>query len=570
MCVGLFTVNEHKMNSTHKKSRRFCLLWSVVAALFVGTPAEAQDLPNASEIDKIFSWATADTPGCTVAVALRGQLVVNRAYGSADLEGNVPITPGTIFDAGSLTKQFVAAAVLLLVEEGRLSLSDDVRKHIPELPDYGHKITIDHLLTHTSGIRDWLGILPLTARDEDALMLILRQRGLNFTPGEEWGYSNSGFVLAREVVARASGVSFAEFARKCLFEPLGMKSTVFASDIQAVAGDRALAYDRRGDRWTPAMMLGRNRGGGAVFSTAADLILWNEALTNNRLGAFVSEKLQEPTRLNNGRKLEFGRGLILDTYRGTREVWYTGSADGYKSYLGLYPEHGLSIAIMCNSGDGTDRTGFAHRIFDLFVPNAGAAAEETESGPPPAIPKDALAELTSKTGLFFNEQTGEPMRLALDRGRFRVADGPGLVRMANDQFRRWGASAQFMSGDKFELHFQSDDQFELKSMEGKTTRYRRARPYAPTPDDLKVFAGRFGSDEIGTVFQVGATGGGLVMHLEHSPDRSLELKPVDPDAFQFSRITVRFRRDEAAEVVGFDFSNPLVRNIRFTRLSDGQ
>ncbi|MGH9200567.1 MAG: serine hydrolase domain-containing protein, partial [Vicinamibacterales bacterium] len=175
------------------------LLSFVVTALLVGTPAHAQDTTN--EIDKIFSWATPATPGCAVAASQHGKLVVNRAYGLADLERNVPITPDTIFDAASIRKQFIAAAVLLLVEEGRLSLSDDVRKFVPELPDYAHKITLDHMLTHTSGLRDWVPLLNFANGDYPAWSMILRQRSLTFAPGEEWSYSNSGYVLLVEVVA---------------------------------------------------------------------------------------------------------------------------------------------------------------------------------------------------------------------------------------------------------------------------------------------------------------------------------------------------------------------------------
>src|SRR5215216_2603447 len=172
----------------------FRLVSFVVTALLFGTPVYAQD--KTSEIDKIFSWATPATPGCAVAVSQHGKLVVNRAYGSADLERDVPLSPSSIFDIGSVRKQFVAAAVLLLVEDGRLSLSDDIRKHFPELPDYGHKVTVDHLLTHTSGIRDWQGLRSLVGGSvDDVVGLTLRQRGLNFAPGEEWSYSNSGYVL---------------------------------------------------------------------------------------------------------------------------------------------------------------------------------------------------------------------------------------------------------------------------------------------------------------------------------------------------------------------------------------
>ncbi|HEV2124883.1 MAG TPA: serine hydrolase domain-containing protein, partial [Chloroflexota bacterium] len=238
------------------------LLSFAVTALLVGTPAHAQvraqpvyAQDKTSEIDTIFSWATPATPGCAVAVSQHGERVVNRAYGLADLERAVPISPDTIFDVGSVVKQFVAAAVLLLVEEGQVSLSEDVRTYIPELPDTGHTVTVDHLLTHTGGIRDWTGILPLAATPTDALTLTLRQRGLNFAPGEEWSYSNSGYVLLKEIVARTSGTSFGEFARSRLFEPLGMTSTTYADDVRDVE-NHALAYEQKGGRWEVDMLLG--------------------------------------------------------------------------------------------------------------------------------------------------------------------------------------------------------------------------------------------------------------------------------------------------------------------------
>ncbi len=532
----------------------------VLTVLLVGTPASAAD--KTSEIDKIFAWATPGSPGCAVAVSQHGKLIVNRAYGTADLERNVPITPSTIFDVGSVTKQFVAAAILLLVEDKRLSLSDDVRTIFPELPEYGHKVTVDHLLTHTSGVRDWTGIAGLSNRKDDTLTLILRQRGLNFAPGEEMSYSNSGYVLLREIVARKSGMSCAEFMRQRLFEPLGMQSTTFRKDVTDVIKNRALAYEKDVGRWKLSMLEG-DRGGGGVFSTASDMIIWNDALTNNRLGAFVSEKLQEPAKLNNGRKLNYGRGLSLDTDRGRRVIWHSGSAAGYKALTARFPEDGLSIAILCNSGDGTDRIAFASRIFDLFVP---ATDPKPATAPPATV--DVPADLNTRAGLFFSERTGEPLRLIVNDAKLRVVGGPTLVTMTKDRFRNPRGTKQFMSGDEFELYFLSPDQLEMKSMEGKTTRYRRAQPYAPTPDELKAYAGRFGSDEIGTVFRIEPMGEGLVIRLEHSPAKSLEFKPVDRDTFQFSRMTIRFHREEAEKVVAFDYSNPMLRNVKFTRLSD--
>jgi CubicO group peptidase (beta-lactamase class C family) len=521
----------------------------------------AQD--KAPDIDKIFSWAKPGLPGCTVAVSQHGKLLVNRAFGSADLERDVPITTNTIFDIGSVTKQFVAAAVLILAEDGRLSLSDDIRQHIPELPDFGHKVTVNHLLTHTGGIRDWTGIAGLSSRKTDnTLDLILRQRGLNFTPGEEWAYSNSGYVLAREIVARKSGTSVAEFMRQRLFEPLGMKSTVFSKDTKQVIKNRALAYQKEGDRWRLAMLEG-DRGGGGVFSTAGDLLIWNDALTNGRLGQFVTQKIHEPATLNNGRKLFYARGLFVGGALGRRMISHSGSADGYKTLLVRFPDHGLSIAILCNSGDGTDRIAFADRLFELFVPNETKPAQAQSQSVAVDVP-----DLDARAGLFFSEPNRDPLQLIVNDGRLRVAGGPALVPLAKDRFRNPRGTLAFMSQDEFELHFRSPDELELKSMEGKSTRYRRAAPYSPTADDLKSLAGRFESDEIGTVFRIEPQEEGLLLRLDHAPAKSLAFKPVDRDTFQFSRMTVRFQRDSAGKIIALDYTNPALRNVKFTRLTD--
>jgi CubicO group peptidase (beta-lactamase class C family) len=532
----------------------------VVTVLLLGAPVYAQD--RTSEIDKIFNWATAATPGGVVAVSQNGKVIVNRAYGSADLEREVPLSPNSLFDIGSVRKQFVAAAVLLLVEEGRLSLSDDIRKHFSELPDYGHKITVNHLLTHTSGIRDWTGLRPLTGGNVDVVNLILRQRGLNFAPGEEWSYSNSGYVLLTELVARASAMSFSDFMRKRIFEPLGMNMTLAPIDLRNVIKSRALGYEKEGNGWQVGMYVGNERGnsGGAILSTASDLLIWNEALTNSRLGKFVTEKLQEQTMLNNGRKLSYARGLIVDAGRGDRVVWHSGSAAGYSAWLGRLPAHGLSVAILCNA-DATSASNLARRVADLFVPATGTA------GASAAVAGAGVAglDLSSKAGLFFSEATGEPLRLGADNGRLRIQGGPSLDALTKDHFRNPRGALFFMSQDEFELHFLSQDQFELKSMEGKTTRYRRAQPYTPTATELQAFAGRFASDETRAVFEMAPGKAGLMIRFNDS--QAFEFKPVDRDTFQLGGMILRFRRDKAGTVVALDYSNPVVRNIDFTRLS---
>jgi CubicO group peptidase (beta-lactamase class C family) len=536
-----------------------------LAVVLVGTSAHAQD--KTAEIDKIFSWVKPDMPGCVAAASQDGKVTINRAYGLADLERNVPLTTESVLDAGSIRKQFVAAAVLLLVEDGRLSLSDDVRKHIPELPDYGHTITIDHLLTHTSGIRDWVPLLNWASGDPDAMSMILRQRTLNFVPGTEWSYSNSGYVLLPEIVTRTSGMKFSEFLHKRVLDPLGMKLTRYIDDARVVIKNRALAYEpQTGGAWMMDMRLGNERGGaGALFTTASDLVLWSDALASARLGKFVSEKIQEPAMLSNGRKLSYARGLTQLTNYAGRLVWHSGGAAAYRSIAGRFVDQGISVAVLCNAGEASDnRDEFAGRIFDLFMADKGL--RRPAPTPPPA--GITGVDVSGRAGLFFNERTNEPLRLIVNSGRLAIAAGGPLVTVAADRFRVARPSTNFMSNDEFELNFLSQDQFELKSMEGQTTRYRRARPYAPSADDLKAFAGRYESDELRAVIEAAPGKTGVSIRLNESKTQVLELSPVDPDTFQRGMQTVRFRRDQTDKVIALDLTNPVFRNVSFTRLSD--
>jgi CubicO group peptidase (beta-lactamase class C family) len=539
----------------------FRLISFVVAALVVGAPAYAQE-NKTGEVEKVFGFAKPDTPGCAVGVSQNGKVVVNRAYGLADVERKLPLTQNSLFDIGSTQKQFTAAAVLLLAEEGRLSLSDDIRKHLPELPDYGHKVTVDHLLTHTGGVRDWTGMLPMAEEGADVLKLILRQRGLNFVPGEEWSYSNSGFELAKEIVARVSGRPFAEFVSTRLFEPLGMKSSAYVPDILRAGPNAALGYQKDGAGWKPFMRLGNNRGGGAIVSTVGDLLVWNDALTSGRLGKFVTEKLHEQTRLSNGRKLNYARGLIVDHTPGGTVVSHSGGAAGFSAWMGRVPEHGLSVAVTCNF-DPVSASALAGRVADVFLPPVDPKAAQARR---PVAAQGV--DVSGRAGLYFDERAGEPLRLVVNDGRLTVAGGPPLVPVSAERFRPQRASLFFRSQDEFELIFRSNDEFELNSMEGRTTRYRRARPWTPAAADLQALDGRYHSEELGTVFEVLPGAKGLVARFERSPEKALELEPVAPDTYMRNMAIVRFRRDASGKVTGFDYGNPVVRNIRFTRLGD--
>jgi CubicO group peptidase (beta-lactamase class C family) len=327
--------------------------------------------------DAIFSpLISASSPGCAVAASKEGRKVVERAYGIADLEHGIPITPATIFEAGSASKQVTAAAILLLAQAGKLALNDDIRKHLPEMPDYGAKITVDQLLHHTSGLRDWRAIRAVGGNmlgshvhsNADAFQTALRQRGLNHQPGAEYAYTNTGYSLAAIIVERVSGQSLAVYSRQRIFEPLGMRSTQWRDDFRRVVKNRAIAYGgspRSGFTWE--MPFENAYGAGGLLTTARDLLIWNRALEEGRLGIQISAQLEEQGRLNSGERISYARGLFIEKYRGTTEVSHGGATLGYVAFVARFPQYRVSVAVLCNASF-LNPNELAHRVADQLLP----------------------------------------------------------------------------------------------------------------------------------------------------------------------------------------------------------
>ena len=256
----------------------------------------------------------------------------------------------------------------------------------------------------------------------------------------------------------------------------------------------------------------------------------------------------------------------LDTGRaGNKIVWHSGGSAGYSTLLGRYPDQGISIAIMCNV-DGGARSLYASRIVDLFLPPAknGSTAEANSPAKDSVVP---AADHGSRAGLFFNEQTGQPLRLAVNNNTLVIGGGGPLVIVGPDRYRNQRSSLSFMSQAEIELQFLSADLFEIKSKEGAITRYRRAGNYAPSAAELEAFKGQYESNEMGSVLEMVPEKDGLVMRFYRNPAKALHFRPVDRDTYMMNMMTVRFIRDKDGKVIGYDYSNPLVRNIRFTRLN---
>jgi CubicO group peptidase (beta-lactamase class C family) len=400
----------------------------------VQSPATA-----AAEVDRVFAqYASATSPGCAVGVAQDGRTILSKAYGMADLEHDVAATPATVYEAGSVSKQFTAAAVVLLAQQGKLSLSDDIRKYIPEVPDYGTPITIRHLLTHTSGLRDWGSVAsiagwPRTTRvhtHAHVLDIVSRQRALNYPPGTAYSYTNSGYNLLVILVDRVSGMPFAEFEKRNLFDPLGMTNTQWRDDFTRIVKNRAIAYSGgRGGGFSSDMPFENVHGNGGLLTTVGDLLIWTENLQTGKLGgrAFVDEMHRQGV-LTNGQTITYASGLMVGVYDSLPEVSHTGSTAGYRAFLARYPQQRLAIAVLCNIASANPGT-VGHGVANAFLGDVrrpapgraggagGGGAGRGRGAGQPAAPAPTAAELAAYAGEYYSPDAEVSLVAAVEEGR---------------------------------------------------------------------------------------------------------------------------------------------------------
>ena len=326
-------------------------------------------------VDQVFTaWDNNDSPGASVAVMQNGKIIYKNAYGMANLEYDIPITENSIFHVASISKQFSVFSILLLESEGKLSIDDDVRKYIPELPDFGHKITLHHLAAHTSGLRDqWTLLVMAGVRHDDVitkehiLKLLSNQKELNFNPGEEFEYCNSGFTLLAEIVARISGKTFAEFTEERIFKPLNMTNSQFFDDHEKIVKNRAYSYQSSGEGFKKKVLSFANVGATSLFTTAEDLLKWSANYKNLTIGsAKIVEKMNSPSTLNDGTKIEHALGQFVMKYKGLNEIQHGGADAGYRAYLTRFPDHDFSVAVLSNAA-GFNPVNTAHKVVDVYL-----------------------------------------------------------------------------------------------------------------------------------------------------------------------------------------------------------
>jgi CubicO group peptidase (beta-lactamase class C family) len=544
----------------------------ILVFTLAATPtALAQEEETITErVDEIFApWDKPNSPGCALGVIKDGQFIYERGYGMANLEHDAPLSSKSVFYIASTSKQFAAASIILAAEQGFLSLDDDIREYVPELPDYGKTITIRHLLHHTSGLRDYLTLWDLAGEEfadihepEDALEMITRQKALNFEPGEEYLYSNSGFFLLSVIIERTTGQTLREFAHDNIFEPLGMVHSHFHDDYTEISKHRAIGHVLRDDS-TVAMYVSNFDlvGSGGLHTSVDDLLLWDHNFYDNELGTgTLLEQLHRRGILNNGDTLSYAAGLGIDEYKGLRMVSHGGSAQGYRTELLRFPDQHFSVICLCNLGN-INPSRLARQVADVYLADEYVETEEEEAAPAVEVEFIELsqAELETWAGAYRNPDTGTIWKVSVEGNRLKVQiDGTqwNLAPLSATEFKAvdapMGIDVTFQDAPKgARAVFEDGDEAIFEAVE----------LVSPDAAHLAEYAGAWYSDELDATWQLVVHEAGL--YIEDGPEDPLS--PTIRDEFKLRGLTLRFTRDEEGRISSMMVDAGRVRNLEFTR-----
>ena len=497
------------------------LLLAAAILLYTTTPTQAQrwTLPTSvqSQVDEVFTFVDRDAPGCALGVIQNGKLAYGRGYGLANLDWGIPITTSTVFDIGSVSKQYTAASVALLDVEGVLSIDDDVRKWVPELPEYERTITLRHLLNHTSGIRDYLTLMDLqgfefdNVFDEfDGVELITRQQGLNFEPGSEYLYSNSGYLLLANIVRRATGQSLREFLEERFFDPMDMAHTMIWDENSEIVAERATGYGPTADGWGIDHAWNFQMGGdGQVITSVEEMVKWDALFYDPVVGGQgLMDRLHTRAILNDGDTISYALGISVDEYRGIPRVQHGGAWAGFRAHLTRFPEQKTSVALLCNrSNVGT--SGLVAQVVEAVLaehlgpdPDAtgdsASGAEAAADTDPGAGPVELTRDQLSRwEGVYRHPDRPESLAVELRGSRlFVMAQGETLALdpYSDVEFEVMGVGMRIVfdgAGDERSVSQVGDeDVFEVVDA------------FTPTEVEMAESAGQYRSEELDVTWKI--------------------------------------------------------------------
>ena len=548
-------------------------------SILVKRVEEIAEKPS-KRVDQILvEYQGTDVPGAAVRVLKNGKVIFDKNYGMADLTNSIPFSERTVHNIGSTSKQFTAFAIAMLADQGKLSLDDDIRKHIPELKDFGKTVTIRNLLTHTSGYREFINLVAMTGMDpstpmgrEKLLEIVNRQPELQNDPGAEWNYNNTGFGLLTLVVERTTDTPFAQWLDENIFTPLGMDNTQVRANINQVIENRSMGY-KPGENggYAEGTDVGGARGAGGVHSTMDDLTKWLNNYRSHKLGSeAVHEMMTTKFVKTDGDTTSYGLGLFIDNYKGLKRIHHGGADLAHRSNFIMFPE--IDAAVITQS----NYAGFTPDIADAIVDAFFEEEMDTEE-PKPQQESQSVEEKTET--IEYDEGNFDPLT-----GRYEMKSMPGFIL----SFHRDGDRLYTQATGQPELDIKatSDSTFTLVGVEADLTFHMNEDGSAdsltlhqnghhvatkikwePSTEELKEFEGRYFSEEIQTVYRVALKDSSLVLKNYHLKD-DIPMSPGKEDIFGagFPIAEVSFTRSEDGTITGFEASNGRTRGVAFRKM----
>ncbi|MEM6377479.1 MAG: serine hydrolase domain-containing protein [Bacteroidota bacterium] len=550
----------------YKRSILFLLFLSLTGLV------QAQDLEKRSKkIDKFFNkYISEDRPGAAVVAIKDGKIVHKNTYGLADYENKVPLTTSSVFDIASVSKQFLGYSIALLEKQGMLSLQDDVRTYIPEFPDFGHTITIGHLLYHQSGLRDWPSTMKLAGVGfddvltfEQILSMVYQQEALNFVPGSKHIYSNTGYNVLVEVIQRITKQSYREWTTKQIFQPLGMKNTFFKDQFDESIPNAVKSYYKENDQTKRSTNGLIALGSSSLQTTIDDFALWLQHLDSEDAKDLML-KMQVPGKLTTAGPANYAYGLEVDTYQGLKRLYHDGSWASFNSFMAYFPDQHFSVAVFLNHENWVE--GFAREVIEIFLEDefqedepGGGFYDEAQ----PEIAKDLDLDYSRYTGIFYLEKYLSYLTITEAKGKLYVeATGENKQLMQAVTASRFWVDAYDAS-----IYFNIDQSGNIKSLNYHNSICERREPLPLKGGlDLSSFEGDYYSRELNTTYQVVSKDGQL--YLSNLRNGQIPLEQIWQDGFindtEYAPL-VDFQRNAKGGIISLTVSQYRSRNQVFRK-----
>ncbi|AMJ65943.1 hypothetical protein AXW84_11255 [Hymenobacter sp. PAMC 26628] len=522
-------------------------------------------------------WNAASSPGFTIGIVRNDSLIYSKGYGSANLEYSIPNSPETIYHMASISKQFTAYCILLLAKEGKLNLNDDVRKYLPWFPDLKQTVTIRHLLNHTSGVRDQWTLLELSGtRSDDVITqehiikLLSRQQALDFTPGEQYSYSNSGFTMLSEIVKSASGQSLRKFADSTIFKPLGMRHTHIHDDHEEMVPNRAYSYQTvNKTTYKNSVLSYANSGATSLFTNVPDMAKW--------VMNFYAPKIRSPqvlaelTRngvLNNGKQIPYASGLNVDEYRGWKQYSHGGADAGFRTFVSVFPEAKMGVIVFSNLAEGNP-SARAYEMIDLLLKDKGVKKPAVAQ----ALADSSKAKLANAAA--FQDFTGDyyaadgaRFSYSLKNGKFYWKSPVAEYLLANVEKNTF-SSLRVGVNSKFVFTKQADGSVQVVQTWPDNERIlQKINPVvldaAAHAKLLQAYAGTYYSPELEYMYTLFVKDQKLVLADSKTKDEPLEY--LDKELFALYGVFIKFKRDKHQKITQLEMNAGRAKHLMFDKM----